>query len=147
MNYTAEQKKAIETVDKNLVVTAGAGAGKTRVLVDRILYILEQGLADIDEIVAITYTKKAAMEIRERLRREIKRRKDNVHFSKVLQRLGIAYIGTIHSFCLRILQENPIEAGIDPDVEVLAEYRANAWLKECIQEAIVKRLKEKLSLN
>ena len=140
MNYTPEQKKAIETVDKNLVVTAGAGAGKTRVLVDRIIYILEQGLADIDEIVAITYTKKAAMEIRERLRTEIKKRKDGIHFAKILQRLGIAYIGTIHSFCLRLLQENPIEAGIDPDVEVLAEYRAKAWLKECIQEAIVKKI-------
>ena len=48
--------KAIVTVDKDLAVTAGAGAGKTRVLVDRIIYILKNGLADIDEIVAITYT-------------------------------------------------------------------------------------------
>ncbi|MDD4569016.1 MAG: UvrD-helicase domain-containing protein [Tepidanaerobacteraceae bacterium] len=143
MKYTPEQKKAIKTVDQNLVVTAGAGAGKTRVLVDRILYILEQGLADIDEIVAITYTKKAALEIRERLRKEIKMRRSDSDYSKVLERLGIAYIGTIHSFCLRLLQENPVEAFIDPDVRVLEEYRAKAWLKESIQETIINNLENK----
>jgi ATP-dependent helicase/nuclease subunit A len=72
VKYTPEQEKAIKCVDKDLVVTAGAGAGKTRVLVDRIIYIIEQGLAKIDEIVAITYTRKAALEIMERLRSEIK---------------------------------------------------------------------------
>ena len=114
MNYTPEQKKAIETVDQSLVVTAGAGAGKTRVLVDRIIYLLTNGFADIDQIVAITYTNKAALEIRERLRREIQKQKTNLSLSKALKKLGIAYIGTVHSFCLRILQENPVEANIDP---------------------------------
>jgi ATP-dependent helicase/nuclease subunit A len=144
MEYTPEQKKAIETVDKNLVVTAGAGAGKTRVLVDRILYILKQGLADIDEIVAITYTNKAALEIRERLRKEMMRRKAEGDISKDLERLGIAYIGTIHSFCLRLLKENPVEACIDPNVKILEEYRANAWLKESVGETIINNLENKL---
>ncbi|HHY70554.1 MAG TPA: UvrD-helicase domain-containing protein [Thermoanaerobacterales bacterium] len=143
MEYTPEQKQAIETVDKNLVVTAGAGAGKTRVLVDRILYILEQGLANIDEIVAITYTNKAALEIRERLRKEMMKRKGDDDISKSLERLGIAYIGTIHSFCLRLLKENPVEACIDPDTRVLEEYRANAWLKESVREAVINNLEDK----
>lgn len=95
MEYTFEQRKAIKTVDKDLVVTAGAGAGKTLVLVDRILNILEQGLARIDEIVAITYTKKAALEIRERLRKEMRKQKgDKGNISEHLEKLGIAYIGT-----------------------------------------------------
>ncbi|MGI6424321.1 MAG: UvrD-helicase domain-containing protein [Tepidanaerobacteraceae bacterium] len=140
MNYTPEQKKAIETVDQSLVVTAGAGAGKTRVLVDRIIYLLTNGFADIDQIVAITYTKKAALEIRERLRREIKKQKTNLTLSESLKKLGIAYIGTVHSFCLRILQENPVEANIDPNAKVLEEYRGKAWLKDCIQEAIINNL-------
>lgn len=144
MKYTPEQKKAIETVDKNLVVTAGAGAGKTRVLVDRILYILERGLANIDDIVAITYTNKAALEIRERLRKEMMKRKGEGGISISLERLGIAYIGTIHSFCLRLLKENPVEADIDPDVKILEEYRANAWLKESVQETIINNLENKL---
>jgi len=140
MEYTPEQQKAIETVDKNLAVTAGAGAGKTRVLVSRILYILKQGLADIDEIVAITYTNKAALEIRERLRKEMLKQKKHSVFSKNLRKLGIAYIGTIHSFCLRLLKENPVEAGIDSDVKILEEYRANAWLKDSIEEAVLDNL-------
>ncbi|WP_296970958.1 exodeoxyribonuclease V subunit beta [Tepidanaerobacter sp. EBM-38] len=143
MEYTPEQKKAIETVTQNLVVTAGAGAGKTKVLVDRILYILEQGLANIDEIVAITYTKKAALEIRERLRKEMIKRKDEGDFSKGLEKLGIAYIGTIHSFCLRLLMENPVEAGIDSDAKVIEEYRSKAWMKESIRETIIDNLENK----
>ena len=143
MKYTPEQQKAIETVDKNLVVTAGAGAGKTRVLVARILYIIKQGMADIDEIVAITYTNKAALEIRDRLRKEMMKEKNDRVFLKNLRKLGIAYIGTIHSFCLRLLKENPVEAGIDPDVKILEEYRANAWLKDSIEETVLDNLENK----
>ncbi len=144
MKYTPEQQKAIETVDKNLVVTAGAGAGKTRVLVARILYILRQGLADIDEIVAITYTNKAALEIRERLFKEMRKDKDDSVLSKNLRKLGIAYIGTIHSFCFRLLKENPVEGEIDPDVKILEEYRANAWLKDSIEETVLSCLENEM---
>ncbi|HHY04466.1 MAG TPA: UvrD-helicase domain-containing protein, partial [Thermoanaerobacterales bacterium] len=129
MKYTPEQEKAIKCVDKDLVVTAGAGAGKTRVLVDRIIYIIEQGLAKIDEIVAITYTRKAALEIMERLRSEIKRRGNSKEFINAKEMLGIAYIGTIHGFCLRLLQENPVEADLDPSVQILEQPRAMAILK------------------
>ena len=144
MEYTREQQKAIETVDQNLVVTAGAGAGKTRVLVARILHILKQGLADIDKIVAITYTNKAALEIRERLFREMTKEKNNSTISKHLNKLGIAYIGTIHSFCFRLLKENPVEAGIDPDAKILEEFRANAWLKDSIEKTVLDNLENTL---
>ncbi|MGB4450477.1 MAG: UvrD-helicase domain-containing protein, partial [Tepidanaerobacteraceae bacterium] len=140
MKYTPEQQKAIVTVDKDLAVTAGAGAGKTRVLVDRIIYILKNGLADIDEIVAITYTNKAALEIRERLRKEMLNQKEDSLFSIKLKKLGIAYIGTIHSFCLRLLMENPVEAGINSDAKILEEYRADAWLRESIEERVLENL-------
>lgn len=143
MGPTPLQKEAIETTDKSLVVTAGAGAGKTRILVGRIIYILQQGLASIDEIAAITYTNKAALEMRERLRCEMKMQKCDDSISKNLLRLSTAYIGTIHSFCLRLLKENPVEASIDPEAQVAKEYQANAWLKESIQEAIIGKLENK----
>lgn len=142
MKYTPQQKMAIETVDENLVVTAGAGAGKTRVLVDRLLYILKKGLAQVDEIVAITYTNKAATEIKDRLRGEVKKLKDNENFAKIRRKLGMSYIGTIHSFCFRLLQENPVEANIDPTMEVIEEYRAKALLKDSVREAILRKLDE-----
>lgn len=142
VKYTPEQEKAIKCVDKDLVVTAGAGAGKTRVLVDRIIYIIEQGLAKIDEIVAITYTRKAALEIMERLRSEIKRRGNSKEFINAKEMLGIAYIGTIHGFCLRLLQENPVEADLDPSVQILEQPRAMAILKESVSKAIIKGLED-----
>lgn len=137
MKYTPEQRNAVESVTLDTVVTAGAGAGKTKVLVDRILHILETGLAGVDEIVAITYTIKAAVEIRERLRKKLK---EKPKFRGALERLGTAYIGTLHSFCLRILQENPVLAQIDPDAQVLAEHRASAMISDSIMEGILENL-------
>jgi len=140
MEYTNEQNKAIHCVDKDLVVTAGAGAGKTRVMVDRIIYILREGYATIDELVAITYTNKAALEIKERLRNEIQRHPQEEILKRAGEKLGISYIGTIHSFCLRLLKENPVEAGLDPQIQVLEEARAGALLKKSIEEAIIEKL-------
>ena len=67
-DFTPEQRAAIETLDRNLLVKAGAGAGKTRVLVERYVHVLATGAADTDGIVAITFTRKAAREMKERIR-------------------------------------------------------------------------------
>ncbi len=69
--FTSEQRQAIEELDVNVAVSAGAGAGKTRVLVERYLNIIVQGKASCEEIIAITFTKKAAKEMRERIREEV----------------------------------------------------------------------------
>ena len=70
------QKKAVETIDKNVSVNAGAGSGKTKVLVERYLYILENGKIDegkeVDSIVAITFTKKASQDMKEIIREELR---------------------------------------------------------------------------
>ena len=71
--FTSGQKKAIDTLDKNLLVKAGAGAGKTRVLVERYLAILQLEAAEVEEIVAITFTRKAAREMKERVRSQVRR--------------------------------------------------------------------------
>ena len=75
--FTPEQDQAIRCIEKNVVVSAGAGSGKTRVLVERFLYILEQGLQEADKnvsprtILAVTFTRKAATEMRDRIRRKL----------------------------------------------------------------------------
>jgi len=126
-----EQAAAAYEIDKHVSVTAGPGSGKTFVLVERYLHILRRHPEiSIDQIVAITFTNRAANEMRERLRGGL---------NKILQaatdderRRWLAYkrtldgavITTIHGFCARLLREFPVEARIDPQFLLLDEHRA-----------------------
>lgn len=135
------QKKAIETINRNVAVNAGAGTGKTKVLTERFVYILENGDLEINKevesIVAITFTKKATQEMVERIRNEIKK---NFYKSdkwiKFYRDMEKSNISTIHSFCGKLLRENPIEAKIDPLFEVLDEITSKNLLNESISEAM-----------
>jgi len=76
MSFTPQQEKAIQTLGKNLIVVAGAGSGKTRVLVERFLYLLQQDQSlPLNALVAITFTREAALEMRNRVRKSLE---DNV---------------------------------------------------------------------
>ncbi|MEX2446237.1 MAG: UvrD-helicase domain-containing protein, partial [Dehalococcoidia bacterium] len=116
MELTPEQRAIVEAGDVDLAVSAGAGSGKTHVLVERYIRLLDR--CAIPEIVAVTFTEAAAAEMRQRVRREVMTRPE---LSGHLPRLDEAIIGTIHSLCLRLLRESPVEAGIDPSSTVLAE--------------------------
>jgi ATP-dependent helicase/nuclease subunit A len=109
-------------LDTNLLVEAGAGSGKTTALVSRMVALVRDGVADVTEIAAVTFTRKAAGELRERFQEALEgERGDSRHSPEVrarleraLQDLDRAFMGTIHAFCARLLRERPIEAGIDP---------------------------------
>ena len=107
-------------LDTTLVVEAAAGTGKTTELVQRVLHLLESGHAKLSGLVAVTFTEKAAGEMKLRLRGEIERARQKAE-PAVRQRLEIAlseleaaHIGTIHAFCAEILRERPVEARVDP---------------------------------
>lgn len=123
---TARQKQAIYTIDRPVAVTAGAGSGKTRVLVERYLHLLDQGFT-VDQIAAITFTKKAAQEMKERLRDK------RPELTESLER---AQISTVHSFCQRIIQEHPLQAKVDPRFRVAEEWEASVLLQEVIEEVV-----------
>ena len=115
-------------LDTTLFVEAGAGSGKTRSLVERVISLVATGTAELRSIAAITFTEKAGAELRDRLRRELQERATAEPDPTIAQRyldardqLDSAAIGTLHSFAQRILSENPIEAGLPPRVEVLDE--------------------------
>ncbi len=141
MKVNESQETAIKTINRNLAVNAGAGTGKTKVLTERYVYILENGELDeykeIESIVAITFTKKATQEMIERIRGEVKK---NFHKDEKWRRyyrdLERANISTIHSFCGKLLKENPIEANIDPLFEVLEDDTAAKLLKKSIYEVL-----------
>ncbi len=149
-DFTAGQQAAIETLDCNLLVKAGAGAGKTRVLVERYLHILETGAADTDGIAAITFTRKAAREMKERIRDKVNERlaaasggEDSQKWRAVAHKLDAVNISTIHSLCSRILREYPAEAGVDPDFGLLEELDETARLDEIWRDILEQAAKSK----
>jgi ATP-dependent helicase/nuclease subunit A len=126
-----EQLAAIEAHGA-VFVSAGAGTGKTTVLVERYLRaVCERGLG-IDSVLVITYTERAAGELKERIRerlRQIERR-------DLAREIDRAWISTIHGFCSRLLRAHPFEAGLDPRFRVLDESQARVVRAEAFREAL-----------
>lgn len=144
MNFNANQLKALD-INKNTAVSAGAGSGKTRVLTSRYIKLLEEGNINVSEIVAITFTNKAALEMKERIRSEIdKKIEEGNNIKKWLQikdDFQMANISTIHSFCMNIVRENAAEIGIDPEFTIMDEYQG----KVLLDNILIEEIKELLS--
>ena len=119
LGLTPEQSAIVAERGRDVLVTAGAGSGKTRVLVERYVSLLREHR--VQEIAAVTFTDAAAMEMRERVRRELLTRDD---LARHRPNIDEAVIGTIHSLCHMILREHPVEAAIDPAGRVLPEDEA-----------------------
>lgn len=137
-----EQRQAIEADGGPLMVVAGAGAGKTRTLVARYLRLLAEG-APLRKVVAITFTKKAAREMRNRVRQEMRRYLESLppgaqraQWEQLYGDLDAARIGTIHSLCTDILRSQPVQADIDPAAEVLAEGQGNILRSQAVDAAL-----------
>ena len=146
---TKAQQAAIETTDKSIVLNAGAGSGKTRVLVQRYLHLLSEGLAQVDQILAITFTNKAAGEMKERIMEEVFKQVDSssspeelTFWKDIKENLNQARISTFHGFCGQLLREYPIEAGIDPYFQTLDQVQSDELLDEAIEEVFLKKLEE-----
>jgi len=138
-----------QDLDATLVVEAAAGTGKTTALVGRVVAIVRSGAARLDEIAAVTFTEKAAGEMKLRLRDELDRARmapgtppaERERLGLALAQLEVARIGTIHGFCADLLKEHPVEAGVDPLFEVCAEDEAqrifdgafDAWFQRTLE--------------
>ncbi|MDZ7844960.1 MAG: UvrD-helicase domain-containing protein [Anaerolineales bacterium] len=128
MDPSPEQQGPVISRGSNLVVTAGAGTGKTRTLVARYLSLLAEG-RELRSIVAITFTIKASREMRNRVREEVRRylERENLEpgerrkWQGIYRELDAARISTIHGLCAEILRTHPAEVGIDPRFEMLDE--------------------------
>jgi len=143
MSPSPEQEPAVRERGRDVVVTAGAGAGKTRTLVARYLSLLAERLP-LRSIVAITFTKKAAREMRNRVREEVRKYLERADLSPeerdrwqvLYAELDAARIGTIHSLCTEILRAHPAEAKVDPRFEVLGEGQINILRGRAVDEAL-----------
>ena len=122
-----------------LFVEAAAGTGKTTVLVGRIVALVRHGVGTLDRIVAMTFTEKAAGEMKLRLRSEIELARgsasmeERVRLEHALSQLELARIDTIHAFCGDLLRERPVEAGIDPLFAVAAEDAAKRLAEQAFE--------------
>jgi ATP-dependent helicase/nuclease subunit A len=126
-----EQQAAIEAKGR-VFVSAGAGTGKTAVLVERFVRaVCDEGM-DVDSILVITYTKRAAGELRARIRAELRRRGR----ADLARELDSAWISTIHGFCNRLLKTYPFEAALDPRFRELDESQAAVLSAEAFDEAL-----------
>ncbi len=147
------RRRVRDELTSNLLVEAGAGSGKTTELVNRMLALVARGVAPIERVAAVTFTRKAAGELRERFQARLEQRireldpesadaldlEERDRLATALQDIDRAFVGTIHAFCARILREYPLEAGLDPSfeevsVEELPGLRRRFW------ESILERL-------
>ena len=140
IKWTSEQLDAIRVKDSNLLVAAAAGAGKTAVLVERIIQRImdPRDPVDIDRLLVVTFTNAAATEMKERIGDALSDALENQPESEVLQRqlalLNRASITTIHSFCLEVIKNNFHQLDIDPNFRIANETEGLLLKLEALEE-------------
>ena len=142
------RKTIADALDDTLVVEAAAGTGKTTELVGRIVRILASRRACVDNIVAVTFTEKAAGELKLRLREALDEARTQAAgaerdaLNEALQSLEEAHVSTIHGFCAELIRERPVEARVDPLFAVLTEPQAERLFEHAFGGWIQEQLKD-----
>jgi len=127
-----------ERLDETMIVEAAAGTGKTTALVGRIVRLIETRRARVGEIAAVTFSEKAAGELKLRLREELERARgrhphdaaESSRLARAVHDFEDAHVSTIHGFCAELLRERPVEARIDPAFTVLTQSQSDAVFDE-----------------
>ena len=148
VKWTEEQQKVIDLRDRNILVSAAAGSGKTAVLVERIISRItdENDPADVDRLLVVTYTEAAAAEMKERIGAAIEKKLEeqpgNVNLEQQSTLIHNASIMTIHSFCLSVIRDHFHATTLDPGFRVGEE----GELKLLQQDVLKEVLEEKYQL-
>ncbi|MEG1992812.1 MAG: UvrD-helicase domain-containing protein, partial [Acetivibrio sp.] len=149
MKWTKDQRKVIETRNRNILVSAAAGSGKTAVLVERIIQIITDEVhpVDIDHLLIVTFTSAAAGEMRERIGLAIEKRlleeKDNLHLQKQMALIHSAQITTIHSFCLGMIRNYFNQINLDPGFRMGEETELRLLKSDVLEEVLEKEYEKK----
>lgn len=146
--WTKEQQSVIDSRNKNLLVSAAAGSGKTAVLVERIIRMVldNDNPIDIDKLLIVTFTNAAASEMRERIgnaiEKEVIKNPDNVHLQRQLALIHKAQITTIHSFCLDVIKGHYNDIDLDPAFKIADENELVLLKSELLQELLEEKYEE-----
>ena len=135
MQLTQSQQDALN-IEKHVCVTAGAGSGKTTVLVQRYLKILRERDIKPREIVAITFTEKAAAEMKERVIKNLSEEADTNTRENFLEQMNTAHISTIHAFCSSILREFPFQAKVPANFSIISDIDQTLLLQETLKKIL-----------
>ncbi len=136
----------LSELDENMLVEAAAGTGKTTSMVARMVALLREGKCTVGTLAAVTFTRKAAAELRSRFQIELEKEVREAvssrkkQMTEALEHIGQCFIGTIHSFCARLLRERPVEAGVDVSFEEMDEEEDTRLRKEAWDECAARLL-------
>jgi len=150
--WTNEQLNAINIINKNMLISAGAGSGKTSVLVERIINRISNNEqpVDIDKLLVMTFTNAAAYEMKERIRnalyKKINKNPENENLSRQMLLINRATITTIHSFCTEVIRNNYHLVDIDPSFEICDTTQSDQLKNKAIEEVLLKFYDEKSEL-
>lgn len=152
----AARRRITKALDTTFLVEAGAGSGKTKSLVDRMIALIATGRATIQTLAAVTFTRKAAAELRGRFQVALERSlasepedgmrawgpQERTLLKAALRDLEQGFIGTIHSFCAKLLRERPVECGLDPEFEEMEEIDDAVFRETCWHDYLAKARQE-----
>ena len=142
LKLTHGQKSAIFERDKNIIVSAAAGSGKTMVLVNRVISIMIEEVIDIDKMIIVTFTNKSAQDMKDKIRENLEKRAadfDPVFIKRQFKLLKLAQIKTLHSFCSDMLRENFYYLdNLSPNFKVMPDSTGKIFMAEAIDEVFDK---------
>lgn len=148
MKFTEDQQKVIDLRDRNILVSAAAGSGKTAVLVERIITRLTKDTPpmDVDRLLIVTFTEAAASEMKERIRsaieKELEEHPENVHLQRQSALIHNAQITTIHSFCLSVIRDYFHTIDLDPSFRIGEEGELKLLKRDVLEEVLEKWYQE-----
>ena len=142
MEWTKEQKQAIEKKGSNLLVSAGAGSGKTTILISRIINKIINEKINVDDLLVVTFTNAAASEMKERLidklYEEIEKKPNDIRLRNQISLVNQAHISTIHAFCLDIIRNNFYETNLSANFRVADDSEIEIIKQETMEELFEK---------
>ncbi|PWJ51501.1 helicase-exonuclease AddAB subunit AddA [Faecalicatena contorta] len=145
VKWTSEQQKVIDLRNRNILVSAAAGSGKTAVLVERIIQMLtdEDNPVNVDKLLIVTFTEAAAAEMKERIREAVEKKLEehpgNVHLQRQATLIHSAQITTIHSFCLSVIRDHFHVLDIDPGFRIGEEGELKLLKQDVLDELLEER--------
>ena len=147
MNWTTEQKQAIEEKGNNILVAAGAGSGKTAVLVERIIKKLIDDKIDVDNLLVVTFTNAAASQMREKILeaiyKKLEEQPENKHLQRQIILMNKSNISTIHSFCLDVIRNHFYEISISPNFRMGDSSELEILKQEVLDELFEEKYEKK----
>jgi ATP-dependent helicase/nuclease subunit A len=122
-------------ITKSVIISSPAGSGKTEKLARRYISLLLNGAA-IEKILAITFTEKAAAEMKDRVLSILERENTDL-FVKIREKMPLMRVSTIHAFCLKLLKRFSVELGLDPSLDVMDEFTSSLLWSESVYESLM----------